>query len=80
LMVWCLLAYRGDVARRSTTNDIDDDVRTGAREDMSRLLDELRAGPELNDLDDEQSMGLVVMETRAVRRERDAQARGCTSE
>jgi hypothetical protein len=41
-----------------------------AREDMRKLLDELRARPELNDLDDEQSMALAVRETRAVRRTR----------
>jgi hypothetical protein len=29
-----------------------------ARDDMRRLLDELRARPELSDLDDEQSMAL----------------------
>ena len=39
-----------------------------AREDMRRLLDELRARPELSDLDDEQSIALAVRETRAVRR------------
>lgn len=43
-----------------------------AREDMRRLLDELRARPELSDLDDEQSMTAAVRETRAVRRARTA--------
>jgi hypothetical protein len=41
-----------------------------AREDLRKLLEELRARPELNDLDDEQSMAQAVEETRAVRRER----------
>jgi hypothetical protein len=41
-----------------------------AREDMRKLLDELRARPELSDLDDEQSIALAVRETREVRRER----------
>jgi hypothetical protein len=43
-----------------------------AREDLRRLLEELRARPELGDLDDEQAMALAVEETRAVRRERAA--------
>jgi hypothetical protein len=47
-----------------------------AREDMRKLLDELRTRPELNDLDDEQAMALAVGETRAVRRERAAKRRG----
>jgi hypothetical protein len=38
-----------------------------AREDLRRLLEELRARPELGDLDDEQSMELAVRETRAAR-------------
>jgi hypothetical protein len=50
-----------------------------AREDMRRLLDELRARPELNDLGDEQSMALAVRETRAVRRARVAKRRGDAS-
>jgi hypothetical protein len=37
-----------------------------AREDLRRLLDELRARPELDDLDDEQSLALAARETRAV--------------
>ncbi|HXN37427.1 MAG TPA: hypothetical protein VN892_05275 [Solirubrobacteraceae bacterium] len=45
---------------------------------MSRFLNELRARPELNDLDDKQSMALAASETRAVRRERGAMGRGCT--
>jgi hypothetical protein len=40
------------------------------REDMRRLMAELSARPELNDLDDEQSVALAVSETRVVRRER----------
>ncbi|HSZ13284.1 MAG TPA: hypothetical protein VK790_04540 [Solirubrobacteraceae bacterium] len=47
-----------------------------AREDMRRLLEELRNRPELNDLDDEQTMALAVSETRAVRRQRVAKRRG----
>lgn len=43
-----------------------------ACEDLRRLLQELRARPELSDLDDEQSMALAVRETRAMRRERAA--------
>lgn len=50
----------------------------GRSEDMSRFLNELRARPELNDLDDKQSMALAASETRAVRRERGAMGRGCT--
>jgi hypothetical protein len=55
---------------------IDEGRGEAAREDMRRLLDELRARPELNDLNDEQSMALAVSETRAVRRERAARSRG----
>jgi hypothetical protein len=47
-----------------------------AREDMRRLLEELRARPELGDLDDEQSMELAVRETRAARRTRATRGRG----
>lgn len=47
-----------------------------AREDMRRLLDELRARPGLDDLDDERSMALAVSEVRAARRERAAKSRG----
>lgn len=47
-----------------------------AREDLRRLLEELRARPELGDLDDEQAMALAVKETRAVRHERAARRRG----
>jgi hypothetical protein len=43
---------------------------------MRKLLEELRARPQLNDLDDEQSMELAVSETRAVRRKRAAKSRG----
>ena len=43
-----------------------------AREDLRSLLDELRARPELDDLDDEQSMVLAVKETRATRKARSA--------
>ena len=45
------------------------------REDLRRLLEELRARPELGDLDDKQAMKLAVEETRAVRRERAARRR-----
>jgi hypothetical protein len=38
---------------------------------------DLRARPEVNDLDDEQSMALAISETRAVRREHGAVGRGC---
>lgn len=51
-----------------------------AREDMRRLLDELRARPELSDLDDEQSMAAAVRETRAVRRARTAKRQEHTAE
>lgn len=47
-----------------------------AREDLRKLLEELRVRPELDDLDDEQSMALAVEETRAVRRARSASRRG----
>ncbi|HTZ87806.1 MAG TPA: hypothetical protein VMB05_14160 [Solirubrobacteraceae bacterium] len=43
-----------------------------AREDLRNLLDELRARPELNDLDDEQSMALAVKESRETRKARSA--------
>jgi hypothetical protein len=46
---------------------------------MRRLLDELRARPELKDFDDEQTMALAVSETRATRRERAAKRRGSTA-
>jgi hypothetical protein len=46
-----------------------------AREDLRRLLEELRTRPELGDLDDKQAMALAVEETRAVRRERAARRR-----
>jgi hypothetical protein len=55
---------------------VDEGRAEAAREDMRRLLDELRARPELNDLDDEQTMALAVSETRAARRERAAKRRG----
>jgi hypothetical protein len=58
---------------------VDEGRGDAAREDMRQLLDELRARPELNDLDDEQSMALAVSETRAVRRERAAKDRGRTA-
>ncbi|HEV7943760.1 MAG TPA: hypothetical protein VGP17_13285 [Solirubrobacteraceae bacterium] len=51
-----------------------------AREDMRRLLDELRARPKLSDLDDEQSMAAAVRETRAVRRARTAKRQEHTAE
>jgi hypothetical protein len=63
------------MARHDITHEMDEDVRAVAREDMSLLLDELRARPELNELDDEQSMALAVSETRTVRRERGAKGR-----
>jgi hypothetical protein len=50
-----------------------------AREDLRRLLDELRARPELNDLDDEQAIALAVRETRAARHARGAGRRGRAS-
>ncbi len=46
-----------------------------AREEMRRLLEDLRRRPELSDLDDEQSMNLAVRETRTVRRQRAARRR-----
>lgn len=55
---------------------VDEGRADAAREDMRRLLDELRARPELDDLDDEQSMALAVRETRAVRRSRAKKPRG----
>jgi hypothetical protein len=58
---------------------VDEGRGEAAREDMRRLLDELRARPELNDLDDEQTMALAVSETRAARRERAAKRRGSTA-
>jgi hypothetical protein len=70
---------------RSESRLVEDAIRSyvveegrgeAAREDMRRLLDELRARPELSDLDDEQSMALAVGETKAVRRERAAKRRG----
>jgi hypothetical protein len=72
--------YRGaGMPRYNRANDIDENEggrRDVAREDMVRLLEDLRARPELNDLDDEQSMALAVSETRAARREvsREAEA------
>lgn len=71
--------------RRSESQLVEDALRAyvveegrgdAAREDLRRLLDELRARPELTDLGDEQSMALAVKETRAVRRERAARRRG----
>jgi Arc/MetJ family transcription regulator len=41
-----------------------------AREDLRRLLDELRARPELSDLSDKDSLELAVLETRSVRQAR----------
>jgi hypothetical protein len=55
---------------------VDEGRGEAAREDMRKLLNELRARPQLNDLDDEQSMDLAVSETRAVRRKRAAKSRG----
>ncbi|MFZ2050128.1 MAG: hypothetical protein WAU69_04245 [Solirubrobacteraceae bacterium] len=51
-----------------------------ASENMRRLLDELRARPELGDLDDEESIALAVRETRAVRQARAAKRRERTAE
>jgi hypothetical protein len=58
---------------------VDEGRADAAREDMRRLLDELRARPELNDLNDEQAMALAVSETRAVRRSRAKRPRGRAS-
>jgi hypothetical protein len=58
---------------------VDEGRGEAAREDMRKLLDELRARPQLNDLSDEQSMELAVSETRAARRERAAKSRGRTA-
>ena len=58
---------------------VDEGRADAAREDMRRLLDELRTRPELNDLDDEQSMALATSETRAVRRSRPNKSRGRAS-
>jgi hypothetical protein len=55
---------------------VDEGRGEAAREDLRRLLGELRGRPELNDLDDEQTMALAVSETRAARRERAAKRRG----
>lgn len=55
---------------------VDEGRGEAAREDLRRLLDELRARPELDDLHDEQAMELAVSETRAVRRERAVKRRG----
>jgi hypothetical protein len=72
------------VTHRSESQLVEDALRAyvveqgrgeAAREDMRKLLDELRARPELSDLDDEQSMKLAVRETRAVRQERSAKRR-----
>jgi hypothetical protein len=74
--------------RRSESRLVEDALRAyvvdegrgeAAREDLRELLDELRARPELNDLDDEQSMALAVKETRAVRRKRAARRGGRTA-
>ena len=65
--------------QRSESQLVEDALRTyvveegrgeAAREDLRKLLEELRARPELGALDDEASMALAVEETRAVRRER----------
>jgi hypothetical protein len=58
---------------------VDEGRADAAREDMRRLLDELRARPGLNDLDDEQSMALAVSETRTVRQNRTKKPRGRAS-
>lgn len=66
-------------AQRSESQLVEDALRAyvveegrgeAAREDLRKLLEELRARPELGDLDDKASMALAVQETRAVRRER----------
>ncbi len=71
--------------QRSESQLVEDALRTyvveegrgeAAREDLRKLLEDLRARPELDDLDDEQSMALAVEETRAVRRARAARRRG----
>jgi hypothetical protein len=71
--------------QRSESQLVEDALRTyvveegrgeAAREDLRKLLEELRARPDLDDLDDEQSMALAVEETRAVRRARGARRRG----
>ncbi|MGA2471836.1 MAG: hypothetical protein ABSG64_14240 [Solirubrobacteraceae bacterium] len=65
--------------RRSESQLVEDALRRyvveegrgeAAREDLRQLLDELRARPELNDLDDNESLELAVSETRAARRVR----------
>jgi hypothetical protein len=70
--------------QRSESQLVEDALRTyvveegrgeAAREDLRKLLEELRARP-LDDLDDEQSMALAVEETRAVRRARATSRRG----
>jgi hypothetical protein len=58
---------------------VDEGRGEAARQDMRKLLSELRARPRLNDLDDEQSMDLAVSETRAVRRKRAAKSQGPTT-
>jgi hypothetical protein len=72
-------------AQRSESQLVEDALRAyvveqgrgeAAREDLRRLLEDLRARPELDDLDDEQAMALAVRETRAVRQERAARRRG----
>jgi hypothetical protein len=73
-----LLAYCVRMTRRKTTHE--DMCAVIARGDMARLLDELRARPELNDLDDEQSMALALSETRAVKQVRGAMGLGRTDE
>ncbi len=71
--------------QRSESQLVEDALRTyvveegrgeAAREGLRKLLEELRARPELDDLDDEQSMALAVEETRAVRHARAASRRG----
>jgi hypothetical protein len=64
---------------RSESQLVDDALRAyvveqgrgeAAREDMRKLLAELRARPELSDLDDVQSIARAVRETRAATKRR----------
>jgi hypothetical protein len=74
--------------RRSESQLVEDALRRyvveegrgdAAREDLRKLLDTLRARPELNDLDDASSLELAVDETRAMRKARPARKQGRTS-
>lgn len=70
--------------RRSESQLVEDAIRAyvveqgrgeSARQEMRRLLEDLRRRPELSDLDDQQSMDLAVRETRTARSERAARRR-----